>query len=576
MRETLKSNESEIYQISAFRRGVVWLVLTALCAFLVGRLLYLQVLEPEFLVQEGNLRILRNYSFEPARGLITDRQGKILAISVPVKAVYADPARMHEAKVLHDEKLIRRMAALLDLSAQELFERIQNPKRRYVKLNAYVPLDKAKELAALQVQGLFINDNYRRYYPNGPVNASLIGLLNAKGQGVYGVEQSFNSYLSAQPSTRAAHKDSQGHIIENLAILEQGKAGGNLMLSVDDRLQTIAYSALAEAVEKFGAESGTLVLLDIRSGEVLAMVSAPSFDPNDRSSFDSSRARNRAITDVLEPGSTVKPLVSLAALEQQAVSWNEVFDTRPFKVDGKLIRDSHAMDHGTLADILKYSSNTGMAHLALRIGPRPILDLFTRFGLGQRTGSGLVGEVSGQLNAARPFWSEIDKATLGFGYGIMVTPLQLASAYATLANYGNRVPVTILRQHQLPKARTCGSVTEIKRIHRVLETVVSGGGTGSRAAIDRYRIAGKTGTAMLAGKGGYMHRYMSTFAGFAPLSQPRFALVVTIRDPTKLSYYGGAVSGPVFKDVMTRALQLYNVPPDKSAADGATLRINAG
>ena len=572
MSEHLKETPS--YQLTGFRRGVVWLVLLCACGFLIGRLVYLQILEPEFLVAEGNERVLRSYSFEPARGMITDRQGKILAISVPVKAVYADPARMHEGKVLHDASLIRQIAALVDLSPQELFERIQNAKRRYVKLNAYVPLDKAQQLKDLGIPGLYINDNYKRYYPNGAVNASLIGLLNSAGQGVYGVEQSFNSYLSAQASTRAAHKDSQGHVIENLGVLEQGKAGGNLMLSIDDRLQTISYGALTAAVEKFGAESGCLVLLDVRSGEILSMVTAPSFDPNHRETFDSSKARNRAITDVLEPGSTVKPLVSLAALENQFTNWQEVFDTRPFKVNGKLVRDSHAMNQGTLADILKYSSNTGMAHLALRMGPQPILDVFARFGFGQRTGSGLVGEVSGQLNAARPFWSEIDKATLGFGYGITVTPLQLASAYATLANFGRRVPVSILKQHQLPQARGCASPAEIKRIQAVLETVVSGGGTGSKAAIDRYRIAGKTGTAMLAGKGGYMRRYMSTFAGFAPLSNPRFALVVTIRDPTKVSYYGGAVSGPVFKDVMTRALQLYNVPPDKEEPEVQMAKVS--
>ncbi len=555
------------YHITGFRRAVVWLVLLLSFAFLTGRLLYLQILEPEFLVAEGNQRVLRSYSFEPARGLITDRQGRILAMSVPVKAVYADPKAMHQGKVLHQPELIRKIAALTNLSPQELFERISNPKKQWANINPYVPLEQAEKLAALEVPGLHIEDNYQRYYPTGAVNAGLVGLLNSEGRGVYGIEQSFNSYLAAVASKRSAHKDSRGNIIENLGVTSPGKAGGNLMLSVDDRLQTFAFNALSDAVAQFQAESGSLVLLDVKSGEILAMVTTPSFDPNNRSSFDSSLARNRAVTDVLEPGSTIKPLVSLAALEQQAVTWNEVFDTRPFYVDGKLIRDSHAMDTGTLADILKYSSNTGMAQLAMRIGPQPIMDVFRRFGLGQRTASGLVGEVSGRLNADRRFWAEIDKATLGFGYGITVTPLQLASVYAALANGGVRMPVSILRQPHPQAGERCADPAEISRLQSVLETVV-GGGTGRKAAIDRYRIAGKTGTAMIAGKGGYEHRYVSTFAGFAPISDPRFALVVTIRDPTKISYYGGVVSGPVFKDVMSRALQLYNVPPDKALQHG--------
>lgn len=552
----------EQYQLSRFRIGVVLLVLLLAFGLITYRLLDLQILNPDYLIKEGNQRIQRNFSYQPARGMITDRQGRILALSVPVKNVEADPHTMHLKKVVHNPDLLRKIAALVDLSPQELFKRVQDPSDRYAKLNAYVDLDKAAELAALKVPGITIKDNYKRYYPTGEINAGLVGLVQGDGNGAYGIEQSFNSYLSAESSTETAHKDLAGHIIENIGVVKEGKAGGNLMLSVDDRLQTIAYSALSETVETFGADSGTLVMIDVRTGEILSMVTVPSFDPNDRSNFDSSRARNRAISDVLEPGSTLKPIVSLAALEQKATSWNEVFDTRPFMVDGKMVRDSHAMDQGTLADILKYSSNTGMARISMRIGPEPIMRMLMRFGLGQKSSSGLVGEVAGSLRAERPFWAEIDKATLGFGYGVTVTPLQLASAYATLARGGAKVPVSILRQHQLPAPTQVADPAEVRRVQSVLETVVAAG-TGRKAAIDRYRIAGKTGTARIAGKGGYLDAYMSTFAGFAPMSNPRFAMVVSIRNPTKVSYYGGTVSGPAFKDVMTRALQLYNVAPDK-------------
>ncbi len=297
------------------------------------------------------------------------------------------------------------------------------------------------------------------------------------------------------------------------------------------------------------------------------MVNVPSFDPNDRAVFKGELAKNRAITDIFEPGSTVKPLVALAALEVKKVTWNEIIDTRPYVVNGKVIRDSHAMNSGTLNDILKYSSNTGMAHLAQRIGPMPIMSMLERFGFGRNTGSGLVGEIKGSLNANRKFWAEIDKATIGFGYGIAVTALQLASAYATLANYGQRMPVSILKLHDVPEGQQVANVNDIKAVHRALETVVASG-TGGKAAIDRYRIAGKTGTAKIAAAGGYGNSYIATFAGFAPISNPRFALVVVIIAPKGGGYYGGAVSGPVFRDVMTRALQLYNIAPDAAASGG--------
>ena len=556
------SLKNKTFTLSLFRVVIVWLVVLLSMAFLLTRLLWIQVLHPENLIKEGNSRVVRNYSFEPARGLITDRFGRILAISVPVKTVYADALELSRNKVTYDVEKIKKVAAILELSPQEVFSKIKNPKRRHVRLKQYLTLDKAKELSDMRLPGIIINDNYQRYYPTGAVNAHLVGLLNSEGDGVYGVEQSFNSYLSAKALSRVAHKDLQGHIIENVATLEEGKAGGNLMLSVDDRLQTIAYSSLQKAVTDHAAESGSAVMIDVKTGEVLAMVNYPSFDPNDRSVFNSEKAKNRSITDILEPGSTAKPIVALGALEQNTVSWKEIIDTRPFVVDGKLIRDSHAMNYGTLTEILKYSSNTGMAHIALRTGPTKILDTLKQFGLGHSTESGLVGEVNGTLNANRRFWSEIDKATIGFGYGIAVTPLQLSSAYATLANYGSRLPVSILRLHQKPTALQVADVSEVKRIHAALETVVSQG-TGGKAAIDRYRIAGKTGTAKIAEAGGYGSRYFASFAGFAPISNPRFALVVVIRAPQKGSFYGGTVSGPVFRDVMTRALQLYNIAPDK-------------
>lgn len=550
------------FRLSLFRLFFVWLVILCSLFFLVGRLLWIQVLYPERLIKEGNSRVIRNYMYEPARGLITDRNGKILALSVPVKTIYADAYEMNSKKVTHDPDLLRKIAQVLEIDPKELFEKISNPKRRHVRLKQYLPIQNAIELSKMKIPGIEISDNYQRYYPTGEINAHLVGILNSEGKGVYGVEQSFNQYLSAEAVTKMARKDLDGHIIENIRVVDEGKPGGNLVLSVDDRLQTFAFGALQDAVNRHQAMAASAVMMDVKTGEVLVMVNYPSFDPNDRSVFDSERARNRTLIDTFEPGSTVKPLIALAALESGKVSWNEVFDTRPYFVNGKKIRDSHAMDKGTLADIIKYSSNTGMAHIAQRIGPFQCLQMLERFGFGSSTNSGLMGESAGNLNIGRSFWSEIDKATLGFGYGLTVTSLQLVSAYSTLANYGAKVPVNILRAVAPPQYAQVANVNEIRRIHTVLETVVSQG-SGGKAAIDRYRIAGKTGTAHIARGGAYVDDYVSSFVGFAPLSNPRFALSVVVFSPQEGSYYGGAVSGPVFRDIMSRALQLYNIAPDK-------------
>ena len=549
-------------QLSMTRIVIVWFFLIATTAVIVSRLLWIQVLHPEKLIAEGNMRVLRSYHYEPPRGLITDRNGRILAISIPVKTVIADPKRLAEEGFYNDPKNIEKVSAILEIKKDVLVKKIENRTKRYALLKNYLDPEKAKALKAISKKGFILEDTYLRRYPTGEANASLVGIINGDGVGVYGVEQSFNSYLTSTKTTNLARKDIYNHIFENIATVKQGTAGGNLILSIDNRLQNYAYQSLKKVVEENEADSGSAVLIDVISGEVLAMVNAPSFDPNNRKTFDSSNAKNRAVTDIFEPGSTMKPIVALSALEAKTTNWSEVFDTRPFIVDGKMVRDSHAMTQGTILDIIKYSSNTGMAHISMRTGPQKILSTLQDFGFGAKTQSGLVGESSGKLNEHRAFWSEIDKATLGFGYGIAVTNLQLSSAYATLANGGLKVPVSILRLSKLPTPTLVASPKQVALMKQALETVVSDG-TGGKAAIDRYRVAGKTGTAKIASVGGYGKYYMSTFAGFAPISKPRFALVVDVNAPKAGKFYGGVVSGPVFREVMSRALQLYNIKPDK-------------
>ena len=549
-------------QLSMTRIVIVWFFLIATTAVIVSRLLWIQVLHPDKLIAEGNMRVLRSYHYEPPRGLITDRNGRILAISIPVKTVIADPKRLTEEGFYNDPKNIEKVSAILEIKKDVLIKKIENRTKRYALLKNYLDPEKAKELKAISKKGFILEDTYLRRYPTGEANASLVGIINGDGVGVYGVEQSFNSYLTSTKTTNLARKDIYNHIFENIATVKQGTAGGNLILSIDNRLQNYAYQSLKKVVEENEADSGSAVLIDVISGEVLAMVNAPSFDPNNRKTFDSSNAKNRAVTDIFEPGSTMKPIVAHSAQEAKTTNWSEEFDTRPFIVDGKMVRDSHAMSLGTILDIIKYSSNTGMAHISMRTGPQKILSTLQEFGFGSKTQSGLVGESSGKLNEHRAFWSEIDKATLGFGYGIAVTNLQLTSAYATLANGGLKVPVSILRLSKLPTPTLVASPKQVALMKQALETVVSDG-TGGKAAIDRYRVAGKTGTAKIASVGGYGKYYMSTFAGFAPISKPRFALVVNVNAPKAGKFYGGVVSGPVFREVMSRALQLYNIKPDK-------------
>ena len=558
----LKTDEKGRLVLSNTKIAIIWTIVAIMFFYLLGRLYWIQVLHPERLIAEGNARVVRNYHYEPPRGLIVDRNGKILAISVPVKTVDADPKMLHEKGIYADRAAMEKIAKILELNVSDLYKKTEDRTRRFVHLKHYLEVDKAKELKNIAKEGIILNDSYLRHYPTGVVNANLIGILNGEGNGVYGVEQSFNSYLSSTATTELAKKDRYDHIIENLGVVKQGSQGGNLVLSIDNRLQAYAHNALAEAVKVNDADSGTAVLIDVKTHENLALANAPTFDTNDRKNIDIKNAKNRAVTDIFEPGSTVKPLVSLAALELKKTNWGEVFDTRPFIVDGKMVRDSHAMEKGTLEDIIKYSSNTGMARISMRIGPQKIMNLLKRFGFGSKTASGLVGESSGRLNENRPFWSKIDEATLGFGYGIAVTNLQLASAYATLANGGVRVPVSILRLSESPTGVQVTDSRQVRNMLKALETVVDGG-TGGQAAIDRYRVAGKTGTAKIASVGGYGKFYMSTFAGFAPISDPRFAMVVVINAPKAGQIYGGAVSGPVFRDVMSRALQLYNVKPDR-------------
>lgn len=528
---------------------------------LVARTAWIQVIQPDRLRQEGDMRSLRTTADPTDRGMVTDRNGEQLAVSVPVQAVWADPKEIHEADGLKNTAAWMALADVLGLDMRKLTASVADPKRRFVYLQRQITPSVADYIAKLKLPGVHLRRETRRYYPSGEISAHLVGNTNIDGSGIEGVERAFNDWLSSTPSEYKIRKDRQGRVIENIGVVKEGKKANNLVLSIDQRLQSIAYRSLKYATEVNKATSGSLVLMDVTTGEVLAMVNTPSYNPNNREQYESFRARNRAVTDTYEPGSTVKPIVAMSALEHGVTSWKEVLDTRPFSIGGKVVTDSHKMASGGLFDILKYSSNIGMAHLALRMQPQWIAGKLEEFGLGQESGTGLMGESSGMI-PMRSRWSKIELATLGFGYGLRVTPLQLTAAYAALANKGVRKPISVLKISQPPQGQRVIDAQIAEQVIHALESVVEEGGTGGKAAVPGYRVAGKTGTAKVATAGGYGKDYVGTFAGFAPVSNPRFAMVVIINEPHGGAYYGGSVAGPTFAEVMSSALQLYNVPPD--------------
>ncbi len=546
-------------------RLTVACVFVALCSLFV-RLSWIQIVDPDYLIHEGDLRSVRKLSTDSTRGIITDRNGVALAVSIPVKAVYCDPKILHDRKSIEQTKAWRAISEVLDISFNDLMDKISDPRRRFVYLQRQVTNSVAEYIDSLKLDGVYVKNEFKRYYPTGEINAQLVGITNIDDHGIEGVERSFDDWLSSSPEELKVRKDARGHVIERLGVVKEGKKGGSIALSIDQRLQSIAYSSVKANYEERQATSISVVLVDVESGEILVMVNAPSFNPNLHTKYESFRARNRAITDTYEPGSTVKPIVAISALEHNITNWNEVFDTRPFRVYRKTVTDSHHMASGNLESIIKYSSNVGMARISLRMNPNDIVKTFNDFGLGVNPDLGLVGEVSGMV-PHRTRWSDIEKATIGFGYGLRISPVQLASAYTTIANYGIHKPLSILKlePEQYPKGERVASEKVMRRMCKTLETVVEGG-TGKQARINGYTVAGKTGTAKVAVAGGYGKDYVGTFVGFAPASNPRFVMVAIVNEPKKGGVYGGVVAGPMFSEIMGAALQLYNVSPDENNA----------
>jgi cell division protein FtsI (penicillin-binding protein 3) len=549
----------------ASRSGYPWRTALVLGFFVVAlgavtlRALYLQVFNAEYLQSQGTQRHSRVLKDNSHRGMILDRSGAPLAISTPVDSIWAHPAMLAEAPKRWPE-----LARLIELTPRELARLIEkHENREFMYLKRHVAPELAERVMALDIAGVALQREYRRYYPLGPVAAHIVGFTNVDDQGQEGVELAYDSWLRAVPGQKRVLKDLHGNSVELVESVVLAEPGKDLTLSIDRRLQYLAYRELKAAVEQHHARAGSAVVLDARSGEVLALVNEPDFNPNHRGNLRSQVFRNRAVTDLFEPGSTLKPFTAALALETGRFHARSVIDTSPgtFTIGPKTIRDVHAYGALTVAGVIEKSSNVGAAKIALALDKKRMWEFLRQLGFGQETGVRLPAEANGLLNAPSR-WVPIDQATIAYGYGVSVTPLQLARAYAVLANGGVVTPVSLLKSESVVTGARVLSDATTRELRGMLELAVGAQGTGAAAQVPDYRVAGKTGTVRKLVNGGYgEERYVGWFAGFAPASDPRLVMVVAIDEPRGV-YFGGQVAAPVFGRVMAGALRLLDVAPD--------------
>ena len=549
---------------SPVRHWIVLGVIGSLFAVMMGRALFLQFFNADFLKQRGNAQALRVIDVSAVRGMILDRNGQPLAVSTPVDAVSADPAKLYA-----NPGSWKPLAKTLGIKYKDLKEKIKrNSNRHFMYINRQVLPDTAERVMALDIDGVFLRREYKRYYPLGTVTGHLVGFTNVDGLGLEGIELAYNENLRGRPGKDQVIRDASGHVIEHVSNIQRAADGQDLVLSIDSRIQYLAYRSLKKAVIEHKASSASAVVVDVKTGEILAMVNEPSYNPNDRRQLRSSRFRNRAVTDSFEPGSTFKPLTVATALENNHVTPATILETDggKMKLARYTINDTHDYGDLSVSNVIMKSSNVGAAKLALQLKNKELWSVLDRLGFGKLPNSGLPGEAKGSLSHYSD-WRDIRRATIGYGYGVSVTALQLSQAYATLANDGKQLPLSILRRSDAPAGKQVMSAKSAKKVRHMLELAVSDEGTGRNARIPMYHVAGKTGTSRKAEGKGYSKLYNSVFAGMAPASSPRLAMVVVVNEPTAGKYYGGTVAAPVFASVMSGALRLLDVSPDDISED---------
>jgi cell division protein FtsI (penicillin-binding protein 3) len=549
-----------------------------LLLLLVWRVLSLQILDLEhgyeFLQDQGDMRSVRTAEIPAYRGVITDRRGEPLAVSTPVVSIWANP------QLLKDSTRLDELAQALDMTLPELQEKLAHydGKQFMYLLRHQVPAH-ARAILDKKIAGVFGEREYRRFYPAGEVAAQLVGFTNVDGQGIAGLELTYNEWLQGVPGKKKYIKDLHGEVVRDIGVLQPAQSGKDMRLSIDLRLQFLQHRELQRAVTALGAASGTVVTLDSHTGEVLAMVNYPVYNPNGQKSGGPDGMRNRAITDVYEPGSTMKTLTMVAALESGRFTPETMIDTSPgrIRVGPKVYPDPRNYGLISMTRVLQKSSQVGVTKIALDLGHEPIWEVFHRFGIGQPPGTGFPGESSGDL-PNRPRWYATEKVSLAFGYGITATPLQLASAYSVFANGGVQQPVSLLAlEGEVPQGKRVIAPDTAAKLLSMLHAVTNEEGTARKARVPGYQVGGKTGTVHKVGPGGYeKNKYVALFAGIAPIDNPRIVTVVVINDPKGALYGGGAVAAPVFGEMTSATLRLLNVPPSEISTVGATAKPAAG
>ena len=556
-------------------RTTLLLVSLALGAIaLEGRILYLQLVNKEFLTEQANDRHLRTVQISAHRGTLTDRYGEPLAVSTPVDTVWANPRELKPSLARLPE-----LAAVLDQDTEWLERRItSNLDREFVFLQRHLRPAKAEQVMQLGLPGIGTIREYQRFYPAGEVTGHIVGFTDVDDRGQEGLEAAFDHWLMGENGSKRVLQDRLGRVIGDVELLSHARPGKDLRTSIDLRLQYLAYRELKRAVTDSRARSGSVVVLDPNTGEVLAMVNQPSYNPNDRSQLHAEQYRNRAVTDIFEPGSSFKPLVLAAALESGSFNPRTIIDTSPGSLsinNRKITEDEHNLGRVDLTTVLALSSNVGAARVGLTMEPQTIWKQLTGFGIGRLTDSTYPGESAGVLNDPQ-HWRTIGQATLSYGYGVAVTALQLARAYAAIAANGTVRPVSMLAIDEPPAGERVISANTAHELIGMLEAVVAPNGTGKRAAVRNFHIAGKTGTTQKSGVGGYTaERHGAIFAGIAPASAPRLVVVVMIDEPQSQAYYGGDVAAPVFANIVSGALRVMAVPPDALPSPALTVLAQA-
>ncbi|HGO7317674.1 TPA: peptidoglycan D,D-transpeptidase FtsI family protein [Neisseria meningitidis] len=544
------------------RISFVLMAIAVLFAGLIARGLYLQTVTYNFLKEQGDNRIVRTQTLPATRGTVSDRNGAVLALSAPTESLFAVPKEMKE---MPSAAQLERLSELVDVPVDVLRNKLEQKGKSFIWIKRQLDPKVAEEVKALGLENFVFEKELKRHYPMGNLFAHVIGFTDIDGKGQEGLELSLEDSLHGEDGAEVVLRDRQGNIVDSLDSPRNKapKNGKDIILSLDQRIQTLAYEELNKAVEYHQAKAGTVVVLDARTGEILALANTPAYDPNRPGRADSEQRRNRAVTDMIEPGSAIKPFVIAKALDAGKTDLNERLNTQPYKIGPSPVRDTHVYPSLDVRGIMQKSSNVGTSKLSARFGVEEMYDFYHELGIGVRMHSGFPGETAGLLRNWRR-WRPIEQATMSFGYGLQLSLLQLARAYTVLTHDGELLPVSFEKQAVAPKGKRVIKASTAKKVRELMVSVTEAGGTGTAGAVDGFDVGAKTGTARKLVNGRYVdNKHVATFIGFAPAKNPRVIVAVTIDEPTANGYYGGVVTGPPFKKIMGGSLNILGVSPTK-------------